>query len=146
MSKPFTPMSTPAAWRSFMYDNVLVPWETGTLNICKDTYRKTVIESVTGIQVLKIEKLNDLQPVEEQFKRSKDDFLAFYCDGKGYEALFKRLRDTTAHAHYYQQPAGSIVLRHSFKGRADKKARLRLIGQLKFTTLKKLISFLHDRI
>ncbi len=125
-----------------MYDSILVPWESGTVSICRDTYRKAVIESALGIQVLKVEKLNDLQLLEVQFKRSKGDFVAFYCDGKGYDALFKRLRDTTAHAHYYLQPPSSIVLRHSFQGRGERKARLRLIGRLKFVTLKKLVSFL----
>ena len=116
--------------------------ETGAVNFRQDNYRKAVIESALGIQVLKIDKLDDLQPVEAQFKRLKDDFLAFYCDGKGYESLFKRLRDTTAHAHYHQQPAGSIVLRHNFKGRGDKKAKLRLLGRLKYVTLKRLVTFL----
>ena len=142
MSKPSMPMTTPPSWRLFLYDSVLVPWETDTVSICKDNYREAVIESALGIRVVKIDKLSDLQSLEGQFKRSQEEFVAYYCDGKGYEALFKRLRDATAHAHYSQQPPGSIALRHSFKGRGEKKARLRLIGRMKFPTLKKLVSFL----
>lgn len=126
-----------------MYDDVLVQWETGNACINKDTYRRAVIESALGIQVLKIDKLSDLQPVEAQFRGLRTEFIAFYCDGKGYEALFKRLRDTTAHAHYGHQPSGAIALRHSFKGRGEKKARLRLIGRLKFATLKRPVNFLN---
>lgn len=142
MNRPSDPLTTPPSWRSFLYDEVLVPWETGTVSICKDVYRQAAIQSSLGIEVLKFDKLCDLQAHEPQIARSKSECIAFYCDGKGYEALFKRLRDTTAHAHYSQQPSSWILLRHAFKGRGERKAKLRLIGRMKFTTLKRLVSFL----
>ena len=69
--------------------------------------------------------------------------MVFYNDkGAGHECLFKRLRDTFAHGHYGSPKSNWVKIRHSYKGRNDKGKLIRIFGQLRISTLRKLILFL----
>lgn len=137
------PMQTPDAWRTFLYDQVLLPWETRSFQCRADVYSKSAVEMMLGLLALKKNKLGELQPLQEQLRKYKGEFVAFYCDGKGYEVLFKRLRDSVAHAHYTQGSPGWIKLHHRFQGRGERVPKLRLLGNMKFTTFKRLVAFVN---
>lgn len=143
MSKPLDPMATPPSWRAFLYEQVLLPWETKTFRCRAEVYSKTAIESALGLYALKKNKLDEMRPMEVQLKKHPGEYVAFYCDGKGYEALFKRLRDSVAHAHYTQAARGWVTLSHRFQGRAERKPKLRLLGHMKIATLKRLVAFIN---
>jgi hypothetical protein len=143
MSKTLDPMATPQSWRIFLYEEVLIPWETKALHCRTEVYSKAAIDSGLQLHVLKKNKVDELQAVEAELKKHPGEYLAFYCDGKGYEALFKRLRDCVAHAHYAQNQRGWITLAHRFQGRGERKPKLRLVGHLKMATLKRLVAFIN---
>lgn len=83
-----------------------------------------------------------MQGVEAEYRRHVGEFLVFYADGKGYEALFRRLRDTAAHAHYTQGSKGWLTMRHCFQGRAEAKPHVRLLARMRFSKLKRLVDFI----
>ena len=114
-----------------------------TFDCRAEVYSKKAIESSLGLHAVKKNKLDELQPLEAQLKKHPGEYLAFYCDGKGYEILFKRLRDSVAHAHYAQGARGWITLCHRFQGRGERKPKLRLLGNMKFATLKRLVAFIN---
>lgn len=143
MTEVLDPTLTPPTWRAFLYDQVLLPWETKSFQCRADAYSKTAIESTLGLLALKKNKLDELQPLESQFKKHKGEYLAFYCDGKGYEVLFKRLRDSVAHADFTQDRRGWVKLSHRFQGRGERVPKLRLLGSMKFTTLKRLVAYIN---
>jgi hypothetical protein len=142
-SSPINPLATPLAWRAFLYNEVLLPWETRTVQIRSDVYSKKALEDELGLIVLRKNNLTELRIVAAEYRNQADEFLIFYCDGKGYAALFKRLRDTVAHAHYTVGRRGWITLHHQFKARAEKTSRVRLMGRLKFVTLQSLVHFMN---
>jgi hypothetical protein len=104
-------------------------------------FSKAAFEQACGLYVLKLESLDEVQR-RDQEKWSPDQFLVFYGRGRGHEWLFKRLRDTFAHGHFSSSKRGWITIRHRYKDSHEKTARTRLFGNLKVTTLKKLIGFL----
>jgi hypothetical protein len=137
------PLAVPKLWRVALYDLVLLPWETQSFQCRTTVYSKQAIASTLGLYALKKNKLDDLQPLEEEMNRHSGEYLAFYCDGKGYETLFKRLRDSVAHAHYTEHRHGWITMAHRFQGRGEQVQKLRLIGNLKFKTLMRLVAFIN---
>jgi hypothetical protein len=141
-SSPINPLVTPLAWRAFLYNEVLLPWETRTVQIRSDVYSKKALEDELGLIVLRKNNLSELRIVVAEYSNQADEFLIFYCDGKGYAALFKRLRDTVAHAHYTVRRRGWITMHHQFKGRGERKPTVRLMASMKFTTLKLLVQFM----
>lgn len=75
-------------------------------------------------------------------QNSSDEFLMFYSDVKGYFSLFKGLRNVVAHADYSASTPQWIQLRHEYKARGSKNVKLRLFGQMRFSTLKKLVQYI----
>lgn len=139
--KARSPYYAPADLRAYVYDAVVLAWETKRVDIISSKFNKKTLESECGIYVLKLDNLRDVQ-WRDQGAWSSDEFLVFHNDGRGYECLFKRLRDAFAHGHYWQSKRGRITMRHRFKGARDKVENTRALGNLKITTLKKPIAFL----
>lgn len=139
------PYQAPADFRAYVYDAVVLAWETQRVDIISATFNKKALEKECGLYVLRLDKLSDVQ-WRDQSTWSTDEFLIFYNDGRGYECLFKRLRDTFAHGHYWQNKRGWITIRHRFQGLREKVASTRAFGNLKITTMKKLVSFLDTSI
>lgn len=134
-----SPCRAPADFRAYVYDAVVLAWETRCVGIIYPTFNKKTLWSNCGLYVLKLDKLRDVQ-WRDQGAWSTDEFLIFYNDGRGYECLFKRLRDTFAHGHYGQSKRGWITIRHRYKDRSGVE-NTRAFGNLKITTLKKLVAF-----
>lgn len=139
--KTADPYHAPADFRAYVYDAIVLAWETQRVNIISDTFSKKLLESECGLYVLRLDKLGDVQ-WRDQGALSIDEFLIFHNDGRGYECLFKRLRDTFAHGHYWQSKRGWITIRHRYQGVREKMENTRAFGNLKITTLKKLVAFL----
>lgn len=139
--KAFSPCCAPADFRAYVYDAVVLAWETRLVGIVYPTFNKKMLESDCGLYVLKLDKLSDVQ-WRDQGAWSTDEFLIFHNDGRGYECLFKRLRDTFAHGHYWQSKRGWITIRHRYQGAREKMENTRAFGNLKIITLKKLVAFL----
>jgi len=137
------PLATHLTWRTFLYNDVLLSWETATGRIRPSIYSKKAMADELGLHVVKKNKLADMQTVEAEYRSLAGEFLVFHADGKGYDALFKRLRDTVAHAHYTAGRGGWITMHHQFKGRGETKPTVRLMACMKFTTLKSLIQFIN---
>lgn len=136
------PYHAPADFRTYVYDAIVLAWETERVDIISTTFNKKALERDCGLYVLRLDKLSDVQ------WRDKDtwpsgEFLFFYNDGKGYVCLFKRLRDTFAHGHYWQSKRGWITIRHRHQAPREKVENTRAFGSLKISTLKKLITFLN---
>lgn len=139
--KVLNPYSLPATFRAYVYDDVVLAKETKRVDIITSIFSKKTLGNDCGLYVLKLEKLSDIQR-RDLGTWSTDEFLIFYSEGRGYECLFKRLRDTFAHGHYEQRKRGWITIRHRYKGHREKVENTRVFGNLKITTLKKLITFL----
>ena len=73
---------------------------------------------------------------------SPDEFMIFYVEGKGYESLFKRLRDAIAQGHYGLEKRGWISIWHRSQGRNEKICTTRMFARLRQSTIKMLIEFL----
>ncbi|MBK9573070.1 MAG: hypothetical protein IPO43_10205 [Rhodoferax sp.] len=87
MSKKLDPQSVPPSWRVFLYDSVLLPFETGRLKTKAGNFDSKAVESSIGLTARKIDKLADLQPLEAQYKDVADEFLVFYNPEKGMKSL-----------------------------------------------------------
>ena len=142
MSKRLDPMSVPSTWREFMYDSVLLPFETGTLKTKAGNYDSKSVESAIGLMASKIDKLADLQPLETQYKDVEDEFLVFYNPEKGMRSLFERLRDVAAHGDYGLEKPNWIRIRHRFAC-SGKPEATRMFGCLKFQTLRALVKYIN---
>ena len=135
-------MSVPATWREFLYDSVLLPFETGTLKTKAGNFDSKALESSVGLCAIKIDNLPDLQLLEKQYKDSTDEYLVFYNRLKGMKSLFERLRDMAAHGHFGIEQADWIRIRHRFAYARDSEAT-RMFGHLKFQTLKALVQYIN---
>lgn len=142
MTEKLNPMSVPSTWRAFMYDSVLLPFETRTLKTKAGNYDSKAVKSAIGLMASKIDKLADLQPLEAQYKDVEDEFLVFYNPEKGMKSLFERLRDVAAHGHYGLEKTNWIRVRHRFAYPGNPEAT-RMFGCLKFQTLKALVQFIN---
>lgn len=142
MIRQLDPMTVPASWREFMYDSVLLPFETGTLKTTAGNYDSKALESDTGLLAIKIDKLADLQPLEVQYNGIDDEFLVFYNPEKGMKSLFERLRDVAAHGHYGLEKVNWIRIRHRF-AHGGKPEATRMFGCLKFQTMKALVQYIN---
>ena len=142
MSKKLDPLSVPPSWRVFLYDSVLLPFETGTLKTKAGKFDARAIEANVRLLTVKKDKLAELQPLEAQFKDSDDEFLVFYNPEAGMKSLFERLRDVTAHGHYGLEKTSWIRIRHRF-AYPGKPEATRMFGCLKFQTLKSLVQFIN---
>lgn len=140
-NKALNPYCAPADFRAYAYNEIILAWETKRVNIITSTFNKKTLESECGLYVLRLDKLSDVQ-WRDQGAWSTDEFLIFHNDGRGYECLFKRLRDTFAHGHYWQIKRGWITIRHRYQGVREKMENTRAFGSLKIATLKKLVAFL----
>ncbi|NOT98523.1 MAG: hypothetical protein HOO97_05450 [Sideroxydans sp.] len=136
-----SPYHAPADFRAYVYDAIVLAWETKRVNIITSTFNKKTLEIHCGLYVLRLDKLSDVQ-WRDKGTWSKSEFLIFHNDGRGYVCLFKRLRDTFAHGHYWQRKRGWVTIRHRYQSSREKVENTRAFGNLKITTLKKLITFL----
>jgi hypothetical protein len=142
MNSPVDPLSTPLIWREFLYNDILLRWETKSVQIRSEIYNKKDVTDKTGLLIVKKNKLTEMRDVEAEYRRHTGEFLVFHANGKAYTELFKRLRDTVAHAHYAQGKNKWLTICHSYQGRGETKANLRLMGRMKFITLKNLLQFI----
>jgi len=131
----------PATFRAYVYDEVILAWETERVNIISSTFDKKMLHSSCGLDVLMLATLAEVQ-LREQDALSTGEFLIFLRTDNGYAGLFKRLRDTFAHGHYGANEQGWVTIRHRYKGPKDKLENTRAFGKMKIATLKKLVSFL----
>lgn len=142
LSKKLDPLSVPPSWRVFLYDSVLLPFETGTLKTKAGNFDSKAMESSIGLTAKKIDKLADLQPLEAQYKDVDDEFLVFYNPEKGMKSLFERLRDVAAHGHYGLEKTNWVRIRHRF-AYPGKPEATRMFGCLRFQTLKGLVELIN---
>ena len=144
--KPLSPYSLPATFRAYVYDAIVLSWETKHVNRIFSTFNNKTLRSDCGLDVQMIDKLPEVQ-VLDQGIWLEDEFLIFYNNNeRGYNCLFKRLRDTFAHGHYGSNKRDWVTIRHRYKGSHDKVENTRAFGNMKITTLKKLIAFLDTAI
>ncbi len=127
--------------RSYLYNNVVLKWEVGAISVIPETFSKKTLHTSIGVRVELVRKLSE---VERRCSSpwGADEFIIFYVEGKGYESLFKRLRDAFAHGHYGSDKRGWITIWHRYKGRSEKQENARLYGRLKQSSLKQLVSFI----
>lgn len=135
------PFDLPEVFRNYLYNNVVLKWETGVISVAPETFSKKSLYASLGIRVELVRKLSE---VERRCSSSwgSDEFIVFYVEGKGYESLFKRLRDSFAHGHFGSDKRGWIKICHRYKGRSEKQENARLYGRLKQSSLKQLVSYI----
>lgn len=139
--KALKPYSAPADFRAYVYDAIVLRWETKNVNIISSRFSKEKLANECGLHILMLRNLYDVQQLDDS-TWPKKEFLIFHNDGRGYECLFKRLRDTFAHGHYEQNKRAWITIRHRYKGSRDKSPNTRVFGDLRISTLQKMITFL----
>jgi hypothetical protein len=137
----WSPYTASADFRNYVYNSIVLAWETKRVSINSASYSKSILQRECNLHVLNLRKLSDVQ-LHDQGKWKPEEFIIFYNEGRGYECLFKRLRDTFAHGHYGQSKRGWITIRHRYKNPREKVENTRVFGNLKVTTLKKLVAFL----
>ena len=81
------PYSLPKDFRAYVYDAVIIAWETKRVNISAATFNAGTLRSACGIDVQMLEKLDDIR------KRDRDnwpttEFLVFHRVNRGYKCLF----------------------------------------------------------
>lgn len=143
MRKLFTlnPFDVPKAFRYYLCDHVVLAWEKDRCLIVSSAFsKKKLNESIN----LRVEMVRNLSEVEQRSMApwGCGEFIIFYGKGRGYEILFKRLRDVIAHGHYGLDKRGWITIWHQYKGFGDKVEATRLFAKLRQSKLKKLIGFL----
>lgn len=143
MSKTLDPLSTPATWREFLFNSVLLIWQSGPLQVRDGDFNKKTLDTELGLLVLRKNKLLEMDAAETQFAKHPDEFLVIYREGPGWSSVFKSLRDMTAHGDFSSHKRGWITIRHRYKGPREKVESTRLFGRLKFQTLKALVQFIN---
>lgn len=133
--KALRPYSLPATFRAYVYDAVVLAWETERVAIITSNFDKKILHSDCGLDVLRLDTLGEVQ-LCEQDTLPTGEFLIFLKAENGYAGLFKRLRDTFAHGHYGLNKQGWITIRHRYH------EKTRMFGNLRISTLKKLVAFL----
>ncbi len=135
------PFDVPATFRSYLYDQIVLRYETKKIFINQGDFNKKCIEGIGGIEVINVRKLSDMERFVNSY-RGAGESLIFYTEGRGYECLFKRFRDSFAHGHYGSDKRGWITVWHRYKGGKDGMEVTRLFARLRQTTLKELVDFL----
>ena len=135
-----SPFDVSKTFRYYLYDNVVLAWETDQIAIVTGNFSKRVLNSSLGLRVEKIKKVSDVD-LRSGSPWGPDEFLV-HGEGGGYEPLFKRLRDTFAHGHFGSERRGWITMCHRYKGGNEKHETTRLYARLKQSTLKQLVSYL----
>lgn len=135
------PFDIPKVFRNYVYDHVILAWELDRVLIVSSAFSKKDLYDSVG---LRVEKVRDLSEVERRSMSpwGTDEFLIFFGKDKGYEPLFKRLRDSFVHGDYGLDERGFIKIWHRYKGRGEKSENTRLFAVLRQSKLKKLIDFL----
>jgi hypothetical protein len=145
MSRTLDPLGTPATWREFLFNSVLLTWQTGRLKARAGNFDKRVLGSELDLLVLRKSKLAEMDAAEAQFAKNPDEFLVMYREGPGWSSVFKSLRDMTAHGDFASHKRGWVTIRHRYKGPREKSESTRLFGNLKFQTLKGLVQFINTQ-
>lgn len=133
--KVLNPYSLPDDFRAYVYDAVVLAWETKRVDIISSKFDKKILHSDCGLDVLMLDTLAEIQ-LREQNTLPAGEFLIFLRTDNGYTGLFKRLRDTFAHGHYGLNEQGWTTIRHRYQ------EKTRVFGNLQISTLKKLVAFL----
>lgn len=142
MSKALNPLDTPATWREFLFNSVLLIWQSGQLQARAGDFSKRTLDAELGLLVLRKNKLHEMNAAEAQFAKHPDEFLVIYREGPGWASVFKSLRDMTAHGDFASHKRGWISIRHRYKGNREKVESTRMFGCLKFQTLKALVQYI----
>lgn len=135
------PFDVPKTVRNYLYDQVMLAWETDQVSIIPSDFSKKTLDATLGLRVEKLKKVSD---VEQRSSSSwgPDEFLVFHGEGQGYESLFKRLRDAFAHGDYGLEKRDWLTIWHRYKERNEKSETTRLYGRLRQKTLKQLVGYL----
>lgn len=149
MSEMKDPYAIDPEIREFIYNEVLLRWETQTARVRDERISKEKLLSHLGFTVGYFNTLDELEAHEFSLRHGmepKCDFLFFHNEtkpefGAGYECLLKRLRDTAAHGHYAATDDGRIYICHRYAPN-KKPERTRIIAKLQFENLKKLVFFI----
>ena len=143
MSKALDALGTPAIWREFLFNSVLLTWQAGLLQAKEGNFDKKILDTELGLLVLRKNRLREMGAAETQFSKHPDEFLVMYRVGPGCASVFKSLRDMTGHGDFASHKRGWITIRHRYKGPREKVESTRLFGRLKFQTLKALVQFIN---
>lgn len=141
--KILSPYRAPADFLAYVYDAVVLVWETRREDIISSKFDRKMLRSDCGIDVLMLDTLGEVQ-LRENDTWPTGEFLIFLRQGSGYKGLFKRLRDTFAHGHYESGKRNWIALRHRYKDRHGEAEMTRAFGNLRIDSLKKLVAFLDN--
>ncbi|WP_146114958.1 hypothetical protein [Malikia spinosa] len=131
------PYCLPESFRSYVYEFVVLAWEVKKVEINPEKFSKKDLAEICGLYVLKIDKLIEMDRRDQEVWPT-NEFLYFYGGDKvkGYECLFRRLRDAFAHGHYGSCNRGWVEIRHFYKNRGQEKAVPRVFGRVRINTLK----------
>ena len=135
IDKTLNPFGLPSTFRAYVYNTVVLAWEMQCVDIISSKFDSKTLHSDCGLDVLRVKTLNDVQ-LYDLATWPTNEFLIFLRTDNGYTGLFKRLRDTFAHGHYGLHKQGWITIRHRYHGKT------RMFGNLRISTLKKLVVFL----
>lgn len=108
--KAHSPYHAPADFRAYVYDAVVLAWETKRVDIISSKFDKKILQSDCGLDVLILDTLAEIQ-LCEQGTLPAGEFLISLRTDSGYAGLFKRLRDTFAHGHYGVNEQGWITIK-----------------------------------
>lgn len=149
MTDRFDPFSVHLKARAFLYNSILLPWETKTISIRQENINKQKLFAAVKFPVEYFNTLGELEAKEQALPNElsvEDQFLYFHNETKsdfsaGYACLFKRLRDTVAHGHFGSSGDGLISICHRYSPNKNPE-KTRIVGRLTLPRLTKLIAFI----
>ena len=134
------PLSTPATWRAWLYEHIVLGAELGRPAVRSGNFNRKALVQATGCEVIQKRKLDDMSGLPTP--RDGIEFLYFYADASGYQGLRQALRNAAAHGDYALHKTGWLALGHAHPRRGQKTSPLRLRGCMRWGTLKDLIHFI----
>jgi hypothetical protein len=147
IEKP-TPFSTSLEVRAFLYNSVVLPWETKSAIVRDENINGQKLHASLGFSVEYFNTLDELEARDIALANDSlfdGDFVCFHNETKpefsaGYECLLKRLRDAAAHGHFSTTSDNRILIHHRYAPRG-KPEKTRIVGKLSLVNLQKLMAF-----
>lgn len=144
MNKPLlNPVAIPTEWHRYLYRSILLPWET-LLKHRKGFPLFNRRKPVAGINLIKMDHVHEVRQTWENSGGGKHPgySLCFYSNSNNaaLKDLLGLLRNCVAHGHYAQGlRKNELFFWHEYQG------KLKLFGNVSFSSLKKLIEFIETR-
>lgn len=141
MRSELNPMGVPTEWHRFLYVQILLEWEVGSIS--RRTFPRFVASKpLAGITLIKATNHGEVSATAQNLggDRKTKGQLTFLPRNAALKDLFCLIRNCVAHGHYGVARRGWIRFHHVHDGKT------KLFGEVKFSSLKSLIELLDPKV